>query len=169
MKPIGTVDHFTAVMNDDRDYLELRCPGCSWSEVCGPAAMARWLGHAGKMRPGREPPYDIIKELLRGATGQLECPQCGRMGLLLGPTRDGAAWADEPICSSCRRPISPERLEAVPGARLCAECQRADERGLSPEVEYCPRCGWPMQLRLSRSAGISRYVLQCTAIPPCRK
>ncbi|HEX6662810.1 MAG TPA: TraR/DksA C4-type zinc finger protein [Gaiellaceae bacterium] len=32
------------------------------------------------------------------------------------------------ICSSCGKPISPERLEARPWATLCIDCQRQRER-----------------------------------------
>jgi DnaK suppressor protein len=32
-------------------------------------------------------------------------------------------------CRSCRRPIVPERLDAIPYATLCIECKRKDERG----------------------------------------
>jgi RNA polymerase-binding protein DksA len=31
-------------------------------------------------------------------------------------------------CTSCRRPIAPERLEARPWAALCIDCQRASAR-----------------------------------------
>ncbi len=152
-----------SAMNENIDYQELRCPDCAWSEVCGPDAVARWLSSEKKIRPGREPAYEIMTELLGGVAGQLKCPRCGRTGLLAGPARDAAAWTDDVICSSCRRRISPERIEAVPGTRLCATCQQAEEAGGAGEVEYCPRCGSVMQLRLSRSPGISRYVMQCVA------
>lgn len=149
-------------------YWELRCPGCSWAEVCGREGVARWLRVAKKVRPGREPEWEIMVELLGGAAGQLACPRCGRTGLTVRPAPDDSAWADDPICSSCSRPIPRERLQAVPGTRVCAACQRAEESGGTVEVEYCPRCGAPMRLRLSRSAGVSRYVMACTAEPPCR-
>ncbi|NUQ64024.1 MAG: TraR/DksA C4-type zinc finger protein [Pirellulales bacterium] len=156
-------------MNEDIEYLELSCPDCSWSEVCGPAGVARWLRAAKKVRTGREPQYDIMVALLLGTAGQLTCPRCGRTGLAAGPPRDDVLWADNTTCQSCSRPIPRERLEAVPGTRLCAACRQAEESGGAGEVEYCPRCGSPMELRLSRSAGISRYVMECTASPPCRR
>lgn len=169
MKMTGATAHSILTMNDSSNYLELHCPGCSWSEVGGPNAVARWLRDAKKVRPGREPSYEIMTELLRSIAGQMKCPGCGRTGLAIGPARDDAAWTDDVICSSCNRPIPPERIEAIPGARLCAACQRADESGGLSEVEYCPRCGSPMELQLSRSAGISRYVMVCSGSPPCRR
>jgi DnaK suppressor protein len=32
-------------------------------------------------------------------------------------------------CANCGRPIAPERLEAIPWAALCIDCQRAARRG----------------------------------------
>jgi RNA polymerase-binding transcription factor len=32
-------------------------------------------------------------------------------------------------CQSCGRPIAPERLEAIPWAALCIDCQRTARRG----------------------------------------
>ena len=32
------------------------------------------------------------------------------------------------VCQSCGREIDPERLEAIPYARLCIECKRREER-----------------------------------------
>ena len=34
------------------------------------------------------------------------------------------------ICENCGKPIPPERLEILPEARLCVECQRQYERRL---------------------------------------
>lgn len=131
--------------------------------------MIRWLRAAKKVRPGREPEDDILVEVFRGSVGQLSCPRCGQTGLAIGAAREEAAWGDEPICSECHKPIPPQRLEAVPGTTRCAACQQQEERGgLPEEVEYCPRCGAAMALRLSTSGGVSRYVLTCTAQPPCR-
>ena len=62
-----------------------------------------------------------------------------------------------------------ERLELLPDTTFCAACQRKAERGeTTTETEYCPKCGAPMAVRLSRAAGLTRYVLVCTAQPPCR-
>ena len=33
------------------------------------------------------------------------------------------------LCQSCGRPISPERLEAIPWATRCIDCKRREERG----------------------------------------
>jgi RNA polymerase-binding protein DksA len=33
------------------------------------------------------------------------------------------------LCQSCGRPISPERLEAIPWTTRCIECKRREERG----------------------------------------
>lgn len=90
-------------MAESRGHVELRCRACSWREACGREAIGGWLRKARKVRPGREPEEEILRELLRAAA-----------------------------------------------------------------PDYCPRCGGPMELRLSRSGGITRYVLVCAANPPCR-
>lgn len=38
---------------------------------------------------------------------------------------------DYGVCTRCRKEISPERLEAVPYARLCSACQERVEKGRS--------------------------------------
>jgi DnaK suppressor protein len=38
---------------------------------------------------------------------------------------------DYGMCVSCGQPIGPERLEAVPHARLCIDCKSKEERGKS--------------------------------------
>lgn len=156
-------------MPDDTQYYDLRCPECSWGEHCGPEEIAQWLRKARKLRPGREPEPEILYEVFRGTAGQLACPRCGRAGLVAAPADDEADWPVAPRCRACRQPISAERLGAVPEATLCADCQSQEEDGQpAGEVEYCPRCGAPMALRLSKAAGLARYVLVCTGTPPCR-
>ena len=151
-------------------YVELRCPRCAWAEVCGPGEVARWLRQARKLRAQSEPEWEILYELLRATSAQLACPECGTRGLAVGPApEDLTAWPGDVVCKACGKSISRERLEAVPGAALCAGCQRAEETGRpNVEVEYCPKCGAPMELRPKRSGGITRYVMTCTADPPCR-
>jgi predicted RNA-binding Zn-ribbon protein involved in translation (DUF1610 family) len=151
-------------------YVELRCPRCPWAEVCGPGDVARWLRQARKLRAESNPEPQILHELLRATAGQLTCPECGHTGLAAGPApEDLTAWPGDALCTACGKTIPPERLEAVPGATLCADCQRAEESGRpNVEVEYCPKCGAPMELRAKRSGGLTRYAMVCTADPPCR-
>lgn len=154
-------------MEPSREYLELQCD-CGWRESLGVRQITGWLRKLGKLRPGREPEEEILYELFRAAVPQLACPQCGGRTLQrVAASRD--EWSDEPLCESCRRPIPAERRQAIPGTRRCAACQGNEEAGRLPaEVEYCPRCGSPLALRLSRRAGLARYVMVCTAHPPCR-
>jgi predicted RNA-binding Zn-ribbon protein involved in translation (DUF1610 family) len=154
-------------MTDPARYLELRCPACAWRETCGLPGITAWLQRMGKIRPGREPEPEILYELFRAAAPQMTCPGCGETGLLVTSADDG--WDDPPRCAACSRPIDPQRLAAVPGATLCAACQGDVEQGRTASSdEFCPRCGAPMALRLSRRAGVARYVMACTAQPPCR-
>ena len=157
-------------MNDPSQYVELRCPACSWAEVGGPEAVAGWLRRARKLRARSAPELDILYEILQATAGQLACPSCGNVGLSIGPARDDEAdWPGARACSACGQPISEERLRAVPATALCAACQQDEERGRAKtEIEYCPRCGAPMALRPTRAGGVTRYVLVCTGSPPCR-
>lgn len=153
-------------MGEPRWLIELSCPGCAWSEPCGPTEIARRLAKARKVRPGREPELDVMIEVFRATAPGLACPRCGRTGLALGPANQGD-WP-EAVCSACSRPIPAERLEALPGTTLCADCQREAESGRGQPIEYCPKCGSPLALRTSRSSGLARYVMVCTGNPPCR-
>lgn len=155
-------------MSPARLFLELQCPRCPWSEVCAPADVARWLLKARKVRPGREPAPEIMAEVLRASAAALACPSCGRTGLRAGPACEDRCEWPEAVCSACAGPIPAERLEALPGATFCAACQRMAESGRAEETEYCPKCGSPMALRLSRGGGPARYVMVCTGSPPCR-
>lgn len=158
-------------MSFNEQYHLLSCPACTWREECGHEGVLRWLRAAHKVRPGREPEPDILYEVFRGSAGQLTCPQCGQRGLSAREIEESDRdWPGSPLCAGCRRPIPRERWEALPGTRLCATCQQREETGGGAEAaEYCPRCGSLMELRLSRSAGLTRYVMTCTANPPCRR
>ena len=146
----------------------LRCTRCSWTETCGPEGITAWLGKARRLRGGRPLEADVALEVLGGAAGELECPGCGAVGLIVQPAIEDD-WPEARRCAFCNKPIPPERLEALPEADCCAACQQRAERGEAPtEVEYCPKCGAPLALRLSRSAGLTRYVRACTNVPPCR-
>jgi len=156
-------------MSQPNPHYELRCPQCSWTEVCGTEGMIRGLLTIGKIRHGREPDLEILIELFQAMVGQMACPECGAKGLAVAPVDDEADWPDERPCAVCGRLISAERLEALPNATLCAACQRAEEEGRAPvEQEYCPRCGSPMTLRPTTTGGVTRYKLVCTGNPPCR-
>ncbi len=157
-------------MNPQARYLQLSCSGCSWSELCGPEGMARWLTRAKKLKTGSEADLDVLYEVFRAAALKLACPECGKIGLATDQIdRSGADWPGPVPCSSCGGAIGRERLDALPEISLCTACQEKDERGeTSGPLEYCPRCGAVMELRLSRSGGLTRYVMACTGNPPCR-
>ena len=147
----------------------MRCRGCSWRELCGPNLVAAWLRRAGKLRAGRQPEPEILYEVFRGAAGQFACPKCGKVGLVVGAAaEDMADWPGVRLCECCSKPIPRERLEAIPNATRCAGCQRDGELGRPTEqAEYGLGCGSPMEVRAVRSGGRTRYVLACSANPPC--
>ncbi|MHC4403864.1 MAG: TraR/DksA family transcriptional regulator [Planctomycetota bacterium] len=158
-------------MTRHTQYVDLRCRRCSWAEVCGPEANAGWLRKAGKLRAGVDPEPEVMVEVLRAAAGKLACPECGHVGLAALPAEeDRLDWSEPQTCASCGRPIPAERLEALPEATLCAACRQDEELGRAKtEIDYCPRCGAPMQLRPTAAGGVTRYVLTCTGVPPCRR
>jgi hypothetical protein len=107
-------------------------------------------------------------ELLKAVAGRSPCPRCATTGLsAIEASDDEADWPEAPRCEACGLLIDAERIEAIPGATLCAACQQKADRGhdLAP-VEYCPRCGAAMVVRPSRGGGITRYVQVC---PACRR
>jgi len=118
----------------------------------------------------REPSREEIWELLTASASRLTCDECERSGLLVSRGDENVGdWPEARRCADCGRPISAERLEALPGAILCVDCQQSDDRGATAsEGDYCPRCGSAMVVRPTRSAGITRNELVCSDSPRCR-
>ena len=150
-------------------FLELRCRKCLGSEVCSAAQMVAWLREAGRIRPGREMEPEILYEVFRAAAADFRCRKCGANGLAVTSAADERAeWPGEGTCAKCGRPIGKERLEAVPGTTCCAACQEDQERGRKrPDRDRCPRCGAPLAVRAIPQGNRTRYVLACSANPPC--
>ena len=151
-------------------YLDLRCPDCRWRQTCGPGEIAGWLVKIRKLRPNRDlPELEILYELFHAGAGQFTCPRCGRTGLgVANALDDEHSWPGKPTCAACGKAIEPERVEAVHGARLCAACQRQKESGRPvEEKDFCPRCGSPLEVRVIQEGQRTRYVLACSAKPPC--
>ncbi len=131
--------------------------------------MVDWLRRARLVRRGIEPELELLGELFRSAAGKFECPQCGSQGMDVRAADDGddEAWGMARRCEQCDRSIDRERLEALPGTRLCMACQAGDEWGEpGGPAEYCAKCGDVMVTRPSRGAGVTRYVTVC---PSCRR
>lgn len=130
--------------------------------------MHAWLCSAGKARPGKTMELEILYEVFRSAASQFVCPKCGRAGLGVSNAVESAAWPEVPSCVKCGQPISRERLVALPATRVCTACQRDIERGVAkPDRDFCPRCGAPMEVRAIAEGRRTRYVLACSARPPC--
>jgi hypothetical protein len=110
--------------------------------------------------------------MLASHGSRLICDRCGKQTLnvrLDADCDDRGQWEQVVVCEVCRESITPERLEIKPSATRCVKCQDAADRGQSfVEPDYCPKCGSLLELRVSRSGGITRYKLWCTGDPPCR-
>jgi transposase-like protein len=131
--------------------------------------MAEWLVRQRLVKYTSELENDLLPELFRALTGKLSCPLCGHMGIIAQPSEpiSDEAWGEARKCELCGVPISLERLDVLPDARLCVACQGHEDRGeaIGPK-EYCPRCGSIMTMVLSRGAGVARYLMTC---PSCRR
>jgi hypothetical protein len=153
----------------EEPLFELHCDACTWHTLCGPQEIEKRLRSAGHLRRAEKPTAGLVSELLHGVAQQLVCRECSAAGLRISPYQDEDDWATARRCEICRQPIAPERLEALPEAKRCLKCQQAEDTGQAKgEVEYCPRCGSLLELRVSRRGGLTRYQMFCTGQPPCR-
>ncbi len=151
-------------MQEDIWHIELRCAGCRFATMYDRAGVAKWLSAAGRLRSQSEASAAELRELALALAPQIACTECGELRLTaVLVTDDPADWPTARRCQECGQLIPPERLEVFPDTILCTKCQSRDERGNLPgPQEYCPSCGSPMVLRLSRGAGIRRYLMECT-------
>jgi hypothetical protein len=152
---------------------ELTCRNCGWRTVCGTVDAAARLRLLGSLQDERDPNEPTLATMLVESAPRMTCPLCKEKRLTATPshaTDDFDDWQQAVLCDVCRKPIDPERLEAVPNARRCAACQGRAEAGVlaDEEPEYCPQCGALLELRVSRGRGITRYKRFCTGDPPCR-
>jgi hypothetical protein len=151
---------------------EVVCRRCHWRTVCGSDDAVARLRLIGLLRREPDPDDELVAALLVDAAPRMTCPICKEKALVATPADDAAQgdWQAAVLCEVCRAPIAPERLEAIPGAKRCAHCQEEAESGdtIVNELEYCPKCGALMEIRISRGAGITRYKRVCTGDPPCR-
>lgn len=144
--------------------LQLRCPACGDTSVCGPVELLARIRAAGMLRKEAEPPWETVVALLPSAMQRMTCGGCGSSGLEGSEVDedDFDEWGQGRLCTACRAPIPAERLEVFPDATRCVQCQDLPEE---EAAEYCPRCGTVMQLRTA-SRGVTRYQLVC---PECRR
>lgn len=154
-------------MNALPQHFELSCRSCKWREQLGFAEVLERLRVGGMLRRITEPDREITIELARTTAKSWSCPSCQKVGLTFRIVQDDpGTWGDARVCEACNQVIPPERVELFPNSTLCARCQRAVESGKSPVDEYCERCGSVLQLKATKSAGISRYTMYC---PACRR
>lgn len=150
----------------------LSCDRCGWRTVSGADDVARRLRAAGFFRRAPHPPEELILEVLAAHGDALNCDRCGAADLRICDGRaeqQADEWEVVRLCELCREPIPPERLEALPHATRCTQCQDAADRGRSMvEPDYCPKCGALVEIRVSRGRGPTRYKQFCTGQPPCR-
>jgi len=152
---------------------ELTCSNCGWRTVCGVADAAARMRLIGMFRREPDPDEDVLAPLFVEAAPRMTCPICKEKRLVATESdanAEGDDWLVAVLCEVCHEPIDPERLEAIPGTKRCAECQGKAEVGLlrEDEPDHCPHCGAFVEVRVSRGGGITRYKRFCTGEPPCR-
>jgi len=151
---------------------ELVCRKCGWRTVCGRDDAIGRLRLVGMLRRDPDPDEELLVVLFTEAAPRMTCPLCKEKRLQAvdhDPVADEADWQSAVLCEVCRQPISPERVEALPGVKRCVACQGRTEAGIAEEEpEFCPHCGSLMEIRVSRGTGITRYRRFCTGEPPCR-
>lgn len=150
--------------------VDVRCDQCGTHHLLDAAGALQWLRSLGRVRSQQAWEAEVVFEVIRGIADELQCRECGVRGVFVGvPREEGEDWPEARPCRECGRPIPPERLEALPEAVRCVDCQQRIEMGDDPaQAEYCPKCGSQMVLRLSRGGGITRHTMQCSNVPPCR-
>jgi ssDNA-binding Zn-finger/Zn-ribbon topoisomerase 1 len=122
----------------------------------------------GMLRRTADPEPELMRELLQTALSRFRCTRCEQTGLTAEEAEedDDEEWDDARTCTGCRQPMARERLELYPDSSRCAACEQAAGQESQEEVEYCPRCGSPMELRAGRGSGISKYEWVCSS---CRR
>ncbi|HEX5470661.1 MAG TPA: TraR/DksA C4-type zinc finger protein [Lacipirellulaceae bacterium] len=151
---------------------ELTCRNCGWRTVCGRDDAVARLRLIGLLRRERDPNDGLVETLFVEAAPRMTCPICKEKSLFARHSDNDESndWQVAALCEICREPIPLERLEAVPGTKRCADCARKAEAGQQAEIEpdFCPHCGALIDVRVSRTTGITRYKRVCTGDPPCR-
>lgn len=145
----------------------LQCRHCSFKTVAGYEDLIARLRLVGQFRRDKKPDEAIVEALLPEYTLLMTCPACKAVGLVASDAEledDDGDWQAAVLCDVCRKPIDPERIEVLPGASRCTDCQHQSESGTLPDddPEFCSRCGALVELRVSRGGGITRYRRFCT-------
>lgn len=144
--------------------LELVCPHCQATEICGSAQMLARLRSLSLLRREAKPEASLLVELFRCSVSKFACHACDAIGLdVREPSSEG--WGEARTCIDCFSRIPSERLELFPDAKRCAACEAKSQSHAGLDREFCPRCGEVLTLKLRRGGGIARYDMTC---PHCR-
>lgn len=154
-------------MSTHSEWIQLTCPHCRASVMHGAPEMLQRVQSLGMLRREQQPAPDLVAELFRASVSRMPCGECGRTGLTLSPVPDDEAWGGERRCEACSQLIPPERVQLLPGVKLCVACQGKRESGAAiGPAEYCPKCGSVLQVKLRSGDGLAGYRQYC---PECRR
>src|SRR5687767_1277978 len=138
------------------DELELICPACQATELCGPSQMLARLRSISVLRREAKPEAALLVELFRCSAGKFACHSCEAIGLTVRKP-SLAEWNQARICCDCSALIPNERLEIFPNAQRCAACESKSQSESHDQREFCRVCGEVLVLRLRPGAGIAKY------------
>jgi ssDNA-binding Zn-finger/Zn-ribbon topoisomerase 1 len=76
------------------------------------------------------------------------------------------------VCASCGKIILKARMKRFPYAKVCVPCKEAKANptvtAIGPNLGKCPKCGWKLVWRESRSYRAGESFLGCSNYPKCR-
>ncbi len=143
------------------DLLEVRCLSCDAIQTLDRGLRLRWLQRAGHLRRVNDPSSPLIDELFKHQFASFVCSECGSSHLRSKPMdvrrqsdSEAEFCGEQRLCQSCRQPIGRERLEALPTATLCIDCQNTESCATACNTlsdEACPKCGGWLHWKFSAS------------------
>ncbi len=147
--------------------VDLVCSDCHSRQTLDRVGRLKWLQRLGHLRKVTDPQSPLIDELFRAQVSQFACSHCAAKHLVVQPCAPSKQkeedWGGSRLCRDCRKPISKERLEALPNAEFCIQCQQAEVCASACESlsdESCPRCGSWLHWQAPTSS-LSQYRLVC--------
>lgn len=129
------------------------------------------------LRPEGEPPTNPLRRMIAkewpldcSIRQQPEATEVERDPEADHPSAQEVPVETQKLCQGCGHAIPPRRLEAIPDARFCVQCQEKEEEPAQDDGDLglCPRCLAPLVWRESRTYRAGQLFLGCSGFPACR-